>query len=406
MPFRGMSAMDRKREFVEFAMSEGANIRELCRRFGISPTTGYKWLVRHRDQGLAGLIERSRRPKSSPRRAAPAIEAKVLEVRDRSNNAWGGRKIKRALENRGEADIPAASTITEILRRHDRLTETGSAQHPGPWQRFERASPNELWQMDFKGHFATQTGRCHPLTALDDHSRYNLILAACADERGQTVRAELENAFRRYGLPLAMLMDGGSPWSYPGEPLTAFSVWLMRLGVRVLHGRPRHPQTQGKEERFHRTFKAEVVNGFSFRDLSDCQRAFDDWRPRYNHERPHDALDLKTPAERYRPSSRSFPEVLPPIEYAPGDQVRKVDRDGFISFKNRPFRISKALRGEPIALRPTIEDGVFDVRYCAHRIASLDLRQADRDACGLVDDAARRPQGPQDEQQQQPAASQ
>jgi transposase InsO family protein len=116
------------------------------------------------------------------------------------------------------------------------------------------------------------SGRCHPLTALEDGSRYNLVLAACGDEQGQTVRSALENAFRRYGLPLAMLMDGGLPWSYPGEALTAFSVWLMRLGVRVKHGRPRHPQTQGKEERFHRTFKAEVVSGRSFRDLSDCQR--------------------------------------------------------------------------------------------------------------------------------------
>jgi integrase-like protein len=173
---------------------------------------------------------------------------------------------------------------------------------------------------------------------------------------------------------LAMLMDNGPPWGDPGgEPLTRFSVWLMRLGVRVAHGRPRHPQTQGKEERFHRTLKAEVVSGRGFRDLPDCQRAFDDWRPRYSHERPHEALGMATPAQRYRPSSRPFPEVPPPVEYASGDQVRKVDGDGFISFKNRPWRISKALRGEPIALRPTNEDGVFAVRYCAHHIGAIDL---------------------------------
>ena len=395
--------MDQKREFVRLATMEGANIRELCRRFGVSSPTAYTWLRRYREEGLAGLLERSRRPKASPRRSATAVEAKVLEVRDRSNNAWGGRKIKRALEDRGETDIPAASTITEILRRRDRLTEAGAAQHPGPWQRFERESPNELWQMDFKGHFAIMSGRCHPLTALDDCSRYNLILAACGDEQGPTVRRELENAFRLYGLPLAMLMDGGSPWGDSGDQLTAFTVWLMRLGVRVLHGRPRHPQTQGKEERFHRTLKAEVVNGWSFRDLADCQRAFDDWRPRYNHERPHEALDMATPAKRYRPSSRSFPEVLPAIEYSPGDQVRKVDVSGFISFKNRPWRISKALRGQPIAIRPTVEDGVLAVHYCAHRITSLDLRQADSEASGLVDNAQTRcPQGPQAQQQNIP----
>lgn len=404
MPFCEVSVMGQKREFVVFATAEGANVRELCRRFGVSPTTGYKWLERYQREGLAGLEERSRRPKVSPGRTPAAIEAKVLEIRERSNNVWGGRKIRRTLEDRGETGIPVASTITEILRRHDRLTTAGSKEHPGPWERFERGSPNELWQMDFKGHFATHSGRCHPLTALDDHSRYNLVLSACGNEQSQTVRGQLEEAFRRYGLPLAMLMDGGPPWSDPGgEAHTRLSVWLMRLGIRVLHGRPRHPQTQGKEERFHRTLKAEVLNGRSFRDLGDCQRAFDEWRARYNHERPHEALCMATPGQRYRPSSRCLPTALPAIEYAPDDQVRRVDIRGCISFKNRTWRISKALRGEPIALRASGEDGVFAVHYCAHLIATLDLRHTESEACGLVDSAARCPQGPQAQQQPQTA---
>jgi transposase InsO family protein len=403
MPFRELSLMEQRREFVVFAVKDGANIRELCRRFGISPPTAYKWLERYRLEGWEGLKNRSRRPKRSPRRTAAGIEAKVLALRDDSNNVWGGRKIKHTLEEQGETGIPAASTITEILRRHDKLTEAGSAEHPGPCQRFERPNPNDLWQMDYKGHIAMHGGgRCHPLTALDDHSRYNIVLAACANEQGQTVRGHLGSAFRCYGLPLAMLMDGGPPWGDPGgDPYTGFSVWLMRLGIKVLHGRPRHPQTQGKEERFHRTLKAEVINGKSFRDLADCQRAFDEWRPRYNHLRPHDALGMATPGERYRPSSRPFPEVLPPIEYAPGDQVRKVSSDGFINFKNRAWRFSKAFRGEYVALRPTTEDGIFAVHYCAHRIASLDLHQAASESCGLVDNAEKRcPQGPQAQQQQ------
>jgi transposase InsO family protein len=407
MPFREVSIVDQRREFIAFAMKEGANIRELCRRFGISRQTAYKWLERYRREGLEGLSDHSRRPKTSPLRTAPAMEAKVLGVRDLSNNVWGGRTIKRTLENLGETGVPAASTITEILRRYDRLTEAGAAAHPGPWQRFERPSPNELWQMDYKGHIAMHGGgRCHPLTVLDDHSRYNIVLAACGDERGETVSGHLRPAFRCYGLPLAMLMDNGTPWGEPsGDSYTGFTVWLMRLGIKVLHGRPYHPQTQGKEERFHRTLKAEVFNGKSFRDLADCQRAFDKWRPRYNHERPHQGIGMATPAERYQPSSRPFPELLPPIEYAPGDHVRKVSGDGFINFKNRAWRISKAFRGEYIALRPTIEDGRFDVHYCAHRIAGLDLRQATSEACGLVDNAETRcPQGPQDQQQQQPPA--
>jgi transposase InsO family protein len=406
MPFREVSLMDQKREFVVLAASDRANIRELCRRFAISPTTGYKWSARYQREGFAGLDERSRRPKISPRRTPALIEAKVLDIRKQSNNVWGGRKIRRTLEDRAEVDIPAASTITEILRRHNCLTGDSLAAHPGPWQRFGRASPNELWQMDFKGHFAMHSGRCHPLTALDDHSRYNLVLAACGNEQGRTVRQHLQEAFRHFGLPLAMLMDGGPPWGNPGgDPLTGFSIWLMRLGICVLHGRPRHPQTQGKEERFHRTLKAEVLSGRSFRDLDECQRAFDEWRLRYNCERPHEALEMATPSHRYRPSSRSFPEKLPPIEYAPGDQVRKVDSSGFISFKNRRWRVSKALRGEAIAFRPTGEDGVLSVHYCAHRIATLNLRELERDACGLVDNAARCPQSPQAQQQQQAVSS-
>ena len=394
MPFGEVSVMDARREFVRFASQADVNMRELCHRFGVSPTTGYKWLGRYRAEGWQGLIERSRRPHHSPNRTPSGLEAQVLEVRAGSNNAWGGRKIKRVLEGRGVA-APAASTITDILRRHGKLEQRAN-EHPGPWQRFERAAPNELWQLDFKGHFAIASGRCHPLTALDDHSRYNLLIAACGDERGGTVRRELERAFRRYGLPFAMLMDNGPPWGDTGgEPFTQFAVWLLRLGIRVLHGRAYHPQTQGKEERFHRTLKAEVIAGRSFRDLGDCQRAFDAWRPRYNHERPHEALDMATPGQRYRPSPRAFPDMLPAIEYAPGDAVRKVDRDGFISFKNCPRRIGKAFCGQPVAVRATEVDGVFSVHYCSHQIGLLDLRQAGAQACGLVDNAARCPQGPQ-----------
>ncbi len=398
MPFTGVSAMQRKREFVALAGAEGANVRELCRRYGVSPTTGYKWLGRWRSEGVKGLGERSRRPRGSPGQTTAAVEAAVLGVRAESNGAWGGRKIGRVLRDRGAAEVPAASTITAILRRHGQL-EARAAEHPGPLVRFERATPNELWQMDFKGHFAVGVGhgagRCHPLTALDDCSRFNLVLAACGDERATTVRVALEAAFRRYGLPLAMLTDWGSPWGDAGGELTGLAAWLMRLGVRLLHGRPRHPETQGKQERFHRTLKAEALSGRSFRDLAACQRAFDAFRLRYNHERPHEALGMAVPATRYRASARPFPEVLPPIDYAPGDLVRKVDGDGFISFRNRPWRIGKALRGEPVALRATATDGRFGVFFCSQRVREIDLGAAGP-SCGLVDDAERRPQGPQD----------
>jgi transposase InsO family protein len=401
MPWRELSVMDQREEFVRLGSAPGANKSELCRRFGISRDKGYKWLKRYAAQGSAGLVDRSRRPHASPGRTPEPLEAEVLRIREASNNAWGGRKIATVMRQRGAQAVPALSTITEILRRHGRL-EQRAAEHPGRFQRFERAQPNELWQMDFKGHFALARGRCHPLTVLDDHSRYSLGLQACHDEQDATVRERLTKVFQHYGLPLAMLMDNGSPWGdSQGHPYTAFAVWLMRLGVRVTHGRALHPQTQGKDERFHRTLKAEVLQGRSFRDLLECQRAFDAWQLIYNHERPHEALKLTTPGEHYRPSARSLPAQLPPIEYGPGDLVRKVGGDGFISFQSRCARIGKAFRGQPVALRPTTADGVFSIHFCTQRIGAIDVRAAKPSACGFVDIASAMPTTPQAQPNQQ-----
>ncbi len=391
--------IDQREEFARLALVAGANRHELCRRFGISRSNGYKWLRRYVAEGRAGLADRSRRPHRSPNRAAPAVEAAVLEVRQDSNNSWGGRKIARVLRDAGAIAAPAASTITEILRRHGKLEER-AAEHPGPYQRFERAEPNELWQMDFKGHFDVGGRRCHPLTVLDDHSRYALGVEACGDELGATARERLTTVFRRYGLPDAMLMDNGPPWSDPGGGHhTAFTVWLMRLGVRVTHGRPYHPQTQGKDERFHRTLKAEVLNGRHFADLAQCQRAFDSWRHIYNHHRPHEALDLARPGEHYRHSPRSLPDTLPPIEYGPADSARKADKNGDIAVNKRRIRLGKPFRGECVALRPTGEDGVFTIHFCTQRLGTVDLRTAP--AYGFVDIARAMPTTPQAQKQQQ-----
>jgi transposase InsO family protein len=378
MPWQEKSVMDQREDFVRLALRPGVNVAELCRRFGISRANAYKWLGRYRADGREGLRDRSRRPRRSPSRSAQRTEAEVLRIRDASNNAWGARKIARVMERSDPVGVPALSTITEILRRHGRLERSGG-EHPGPLQRFERAQPNELWQMDFKGHFAVAEGRCHPLTILDDHSRYSLTIGACRNERDGTVRAQLVPVFRCYGLPFGMLMDNGAPWGDAGhQPHTIFTAWLMRLGIRVIHSRPLHPQTQGKEERFHRSLKAEVLNGNSFRDLADCQRAFDRWRRIYNHERPHEALAMATPAERYRASPRPFPETLAAIEYGPGDIVRKVNANGDISFKARLLSIGKAFRGQPVALRPTTQDGLFSIHYCTHDIGRFDLRSSEK----------------------------
>jgi transposase InsO family protein len=375
MPWAEVSTMSLRYELVMLSRQPGANMAELCRRFKISRKTGYKWCRRFAAGGCAALKDRSRCPQHSPSGTAAAMQATVVKLRRQRH--WGGRKIQERLQALGHKQVPAPSTISGILKRHGLVEASESSKHQ-PFQRFERAHPNELWQMDFKGHFAIGTGRCHPLTVLDDCSRYSMALRACRNECGSTVQQELTQAFRRYGLPEQMLMDNGAPWGRDAEHvLTAVTVWLIRLGIRVAHARAYHPQTQGKAERFHRSLDVEVIQRHWFADLSQCQRRFDRWRDIYNLERPHESLKMQVPAQRYHPSVRSFPETLPPIEYAPADQVRKVQDHGELFFKGRVFRVSQVLRGYPVALRPTSKQACWQVFFCQQRVATIDLRSSD-----------------------------
>ena len=377
MPWREVSVMDQRREFVLLASKDGANRRELCRRFGISAETGYKWL-RRSAAGAAELADRSRRPVRSPGRCAPEIEARVLAVRD-AHPAWGARKIARCLDRDGHA-APAASTVHAILSRHGRIVSP--ARTPGQaWQRFEKAAPNLLWQMDFKGHVPlTASGRCHPLTVIDDHARYALCLAACADEQSRTVKDHLETTFRRYGLPDALFVDNGAPWGdASGDGWTRLGVWLLKLGVGVLHSRPYHPQSRGKNERFHRTLEAEVFALMRFCDLAEVQGAFDAWRTVYNFERPHEALGQQVPASRYRPSPRPMPRHIRPVEYDAGEIVRTVGTTkAYISSKGRLWKVPKAFLGERVAIRPRASDGRYGVFFAAYQIAKIDLTNHQR----------------------------
>jgi len=328
MPWREATAVSERYEFVMLTMAENANIAALCRRFGISRSKGYKWLGRFKAEGRTGLEDRSRRPKTSPKRTALVVEEAAAELRAR-HPAWGGRKISRRLQDLGHAAVPAASTVTGILRRRG-LIDPAESEKRVPFIRFEHAQPNALLQMDFKGHFPLARGRCHPLTLVDDHSRYCLLVESCPDEKGETVKAGLTKAFLRYGLPERMTMDNGSPWGSDGEhTVTPLTVWLMRLEIRVSHSRPYHPQTQGKNERFNATLTREVIARRGFVSLDEAQAAFEAWRYVYNLERPHEALGLKTPASRYRPSPRPFPDILPPAVYAEGAAVRKVQDRGW-----------------------------------------------------------------------------
>jgi transposase InsO family protein len=353
----------------------------LCRRFGISRPTGYKWRGRFEQDGVVALGDRSRRPHVSPLRTAAGVQAAVVALREK-HPAWGPRKLRRRLTDLGRTDLPAPSTVAAILRRAGCIDPAQAALHQ-PCQRFERARPNELWQMDFKGHFALgRGGRCHPLTVLDDHARFLLGLQACGHERAHTVRRHLITLFRGYGLPESILCDNGPPWGGPGGQYTALAVWLLRLGVRVIHGRPFHPQTQGKDERFHRTLKAELLARQDWPDLRQAQQRFDQYRDVYNLERPHEALALAVPATRYRPSNRNYPESLPPLAYPADELVRRVKSKGEITFQRRFFFIGQAFVGLPVALRPTSTDGRYIVCLAAHRLGQIDLTQPNDRPCG------------------------
>jgi transposase InsO family protein len=375
MPWKETTLMSQRTAFIEQAKAADTNISALCRSYGISRKTAYKWLKREREAGAAGLLEQSRRPDHCPTQTSAEMERQVLAMRD-DHPAWGGRKIRRVLQNRGYTGVPAASTITAILRRNEKIDPEEAAKHK-PFQHFEREQPNELWQMDFKGFFALQAGGyCHPLTVIDDHSRFLVGLKACPNETYPTVQSQLTAIFEQYGLPERILMDNGSPWGDDRDsPYTILTTWLFRLGVAITHGRPYHPQTQGKDERLNRTLLDEVISRYEMVSLVDCQARFDEWRDIYNYLRPHDALQLDTPGSHYQPSPRPFPSVLPPVTYEPDDILRKVDVCGKITFHNHCFRVGKAFRHQPVAVRPTDTDGIFQVFFCQQKIAQISLLQ-------------------------------
>jgi transposase InsO family protein len=369
MPWQERTVMAERQEFVAFACREEANIAALCRRFGISRKTAYKWLARA-EAGQTCLADRSRRPHRSPGITPPAVEAAVVALR-REHPAWGGRKLHHALARQGMVEpIPAPSTITAILRRHGLLPPDPV---PRAVMRFAHPASNDLWQLDFMGHRPLARGRVHPLTVVDDHSRFALSLTACADERQGTVQAQLTAIFRRYGLPRIILSDNGSPWASAGMGgITALEAWWLRLGIEPWHGQAYHPQTQGKVERLHGTIAAEVFAQRQFPDLATTQTAFDRFRTRYNHERPHEALKYAVPADRYRPSSRPFPETLPEIVYGPDDAVRVVTVHGSIQWQGRRVFVSRGLVGQPVAVRPTPEDGCWEIYFCHRSVATID----------------------------------
>lgn len=381
MAWKESDLMSLRGEFVRLASVEGANRSDLCKRFGISRKTGYKWLKRWSAAGDAGLVDQSRRPLRFPGKTSDSVEQAVLKIRAQ-HPAWGGRKIRACLRSEGVTSPPSASTITSILHRHGLVSDEESCKHQ-PYGQFERSEPNELWQVDFKGDFELSRGaRCFPLTILDDHSRYSLGVLACRNQQRVTVQKHFENVFEQYGLPRAIYVDNGNPWGTREEGFrhTRFTVWLMRYDIRVIHGRPYYPQGRGKLERFHRSLKLEVLQNRQFSSFREIQTNFDQWRVIYNQKRPHESLDLDVPISRYRASDRSFPGKPAPHQYSDRFQVRRVD-GAKLSFHGVKYRIGKPFNKESIGLAPTQQDGVWDVYFCRHHIAVLN--EHDRTICRL-----------------------
>jgi transposase InsO family protein len=287
----------------------------------------------------------------------------------------GRRKLHHYLRRQGVAPLPAPSTVNSILSRHGLLAPERRLQRD--WQRFEAAAPNQLWQMDFKGPLQTDLGPCFALTILDDHSRFNVCLAICPDQTRQTVQTQLEQAFRCYGLPDCILSDNGPPWGSHQDGVRRFTrlaAWLMRYDIFVSHGRPAHPQTQGKDERFHGTYQRELLASQpSWRSPEQLGRASADWRVTYNWRRPHEAIGNEPPATRYVHGRRAYVELPRTIEYPAGDLLRRVTQGGLISFRSRRYRVGRAFTGETVALR-AVADGRWDVYYNLQRIRTLDLR--------------------------------
>jgi transposase InsO family protein len=363
MPWRAMDVQDQRVRFVVAVSMGSAPLSRLCAEHGISRPTGYVWLKRYREQGVAGIAEQSRRPHHSPAQTVEAVEQQVVAMRQRYPD-WGARKLAVLLDREG-VRVPV-TTIHRILLRRGMIQPVD--RHRAAVKRFERSQPNELWQMDFKGpkNWPQPMG---PLSILDDHSRYLIALAATGRPDGGLVKTQLQQAFERCGLPEAMLMDHGTPWwnwqSFSGR--THLSLWLMRQGIRLCWSGIQHPQTQGKVERFH----GSLQRALDHRGISGEPQAWlDAYRLEHNQVRPHEALGMQTPAQVWKPSPRPYQPCPPAWVYPEGAWTLKVDCQGTIDIGHRRWRIGKTLAGERVLIQP-IEQR-YMVFYCNTLVRELD----------------------------------
>lgn len=360
--------MEQQREEFVLAARDCKNFSAVCRAYGITRKTGYKWLQRC----AAGepLSDRSKAPYTVAHKTPEEVEQLILAVRT-ENPGWGARTIHRVLENEGCANLPCVKTVNNILQRNGCI-DPEESQKREPFVRYAKEHCNDMWQGDFKGEFLMKNGKyCYPLDILDDCSRFAIRIQP-AESTANVAIPGFEAAFREFGLPKAVLTDNGAQFAGFRQGFTRFEKWLMDLDVLPIHGRIRHPQTQGKIERFHRSMKEELLNHRSFDDLAQADQALQAWRNKYNTERPHEALHMLRPADVYTPSSIAYPEKIAPYLYDGRYHVIKVNSWGYVRFANFQVYLSETMIGEYIEFRPSADDRTFALCYRNFQIAEYD----------------------------------
>jgi putative transposase len=377
MGWKETCVVEERFRFIEEYKATDCSVAELCRRYGVSRKTGYKWLQRYEEEGVDGLKDQSRAPQNHPNQVLSEVTEGIVELR-RQYPLWGPEKLRARLQREMPEIIwPAASTIGELLKRRGMTVSPKHRRKAGrslnPLS--HAVGANHVWCADFKGWFRCGDGsRCDPLTITDAYSRYLLRCQAVAGQDERSARDVMEAAFRQYGLPDAIRTDNGEPFASTGiGGLSRLSVWWVKLGIRperIPRGKPPH---NGRHERMHRTLKAATAQPPSA-NLRRQQQAFDGFREEYNEQRPHEALEMKTPGEFYQPSCRAYPSRLAEPEYGNGWEVRRVMECGRIRWWSDAIFLGKALAGEWIALEPQA-DGLWKIWFFDYAIGALDERK-------------------------------
>lgn len=376
MPWKETSKLEQRKELIARCLSGEESIAELSRQYGVSRETVYQWLRRVKAEGEAGLQERSRAPHRQARAIAPEMSERILEVR-RAHPRWGPRKILGTLDN-GNLELPAASTVGALLKREGlvpaRRIRLRVPSYTNPLAHAE--APNQVWCADFKGWFRCGNGdRCDPLTISDACSRYLLRCRHVAKTDGPHVRGVFATVFRDNGVPEAIRTDNGPPFASkaPGG-LSRLSMWWLRLGIRHERITPGCPQQNGRHERMHQTLKQETASP-PRTNLRQQQEAFLRFEEEYNHQRPHEALENRKPAEVYSRSAREYPSRLPDLQYPAGAELRWVSQQGSVKWKCRRTFLSEVLAREAVGL-VEVDDELFEVYYGPLMLGWLDGRHA------------------------------